>query len=296
MEFRVLRYFLTVAREENITKAAEVLHITQPTLSRQLAQLEEDSGVVLFRRGSRRIELTAEGILLRRRAEEIIELVDKTERELLEQDAEVAGLVTIGAGELTAVQLLGDIIKSCREKYPLMRFQVFTASADLTKERMDRGLDDIGLLLEPVSIEKYEFVRLPVKERWVALMPASDPLAERESVTADDLLSGPLLLPVRGAVRPALFNWLGSSFREDQIISAHNLSTNAAVMVEKGLGRFIGIEGSVPHLDTSKLVYRPLYPEIISTSVLAWKRQQPFSPAVEKFIEHTKCFLSMGEE
>ena len=152
MEVRVLRYFLTVVREESITRAAEILHITQPTLSRQLAQLEEETGVKLFSRGARGIMLTNEGLLLRRRAEEIVDLIDKTERELLEQDELVDGTVTIGAGELASVQLLAELIKSAGARYPLMRFELFTASADLTKERMDRGLTDIGLLLEPVDI------------------------------------------------------------------------------------------------------------------------------------------------
>lgn len=295
MEIRVLRYFLTVVREESITKAAEMLHITQPTLSRQLAQLEEEVGVRLFRRGARGIALTNEGILLRRRAEEIAELVDKTERELLEQNELIDGTVSIGAGELASVQLLGDIIKSCRTKHPLIRYEIFTASADLTKERMDKGLTDIGLLLEPINIEKYEFIRLDVKERWVAVMPADDPLAAREYVTADDLMTGPLILPIRGGVRNELLSWFGSSFDRERVILTHSMSTNASIMVQKGMGRCVTVEGSLPYLDNNVLALRPLYPELTLTSVLAWKRQQPFSLAATKFIEHLKCFLGMTE-
>ena len=157
MEIRVLRYFLTVVREESITKASEVLHITQPTLSRQLAQMEEDIGVKLFDRGTRKIKLTNEGILLRRRAEEILQLVDKTEKELVEQEEQVEGKISIGCGEIAAVQLLPKIIESFRRKYPRVTFDIFTATADLVKEQMEKGLLDIGLLLEPVDMEKYEF-------------------------------------------------------------------------------------------------------------------------------------------
>lgn len=156
MEIRVLRYFLTVVREESITKASEVLHITQPTLSRQLSQMEEEIGVKLFHRGTRKISLTNEGALLRRRAEEILQLVDKTEEELIEQEEQVEGKISIGCGEIASVRLLPALFRSFREKYPRVSFDIFTATADLVKEQMDRGLLDLGLLLEPVDVEKYD--------------------------------------------------------------------------------------------------------------------------------------------
>lgn len=162
MEIRVLRYFLTVVREESITKASEVLHITQPTLSRQLAQMEEDIGVKLFDRGTRKIKLTNEGILLRRRAEEILQLVDKTEKELVEQEEQVEGKISIGCGEIAAVQLLPKIIESFRRKYPRVTFDIFTATADLVKEQMEKGLLDIGLLLEPIEMEKGILRKMPL--------------------------------------------------------------------------------------------------------------------------------------
>lgn len=164
MEIRVLRYFLTVVREESITRAAEVLHITQPTLSRQLSQMEDQMGVKLFVRGSRKISLTNEGLLLRRRAEEILELVDKTEQELIAQEEQVEGSVSIGCGDLRTVQRLPELIRTFHEKYPLVTFDLYTATADYVTERMDRGLTDIGLLLEPVDLEKYDFIRLAGKE------------------------------------------------------------------------------------------------------------------------------------
>ena len=294
MEIRVLRYFLTVVREESITKAADVLHITQPTLSRQLSQMEEEVGVKLFNRGSRRITLTNEGILLRRRAEEILQLVDKTEKELIEQEEQVEGKISIGCGEIAAVQVLPNLIKTFREKYPQVTFDIFTATADLVKEQMDKGLLDIGLLLEPVDMEKYDFIRLEMKEKWVVLMRPDSPLAEKETVTAKDLSALPLILPRRMNVQNELASWFGNYYDTLNVVFTSNLSTNSAVMVTGGLAYSLVIEGAVPFWDQSKVTYRPLAPSLTATSVLAWKRGQPFSLAAAKFIEHIKCFLGIG--
>ena len=295
MEIRVLRYFLAVVREQSITKAADVLHITQPTLSRQLAQMEDEIGVRLFERGSRKITLTNEGLLLRRRAEEILQLVDKTEKELIEQDEQVEGKITIGCGEIGAVQLLPDLFESFHEKYPLVTFDIYSATADHVKEQMERGLVDIGLLLEPIDIEKYDFIRLDMKERWVVVMRPDCSLAEKEYVTAKELSKLPLIMPRRLKVQSELSGWFGDYYDGLNVLFTSNLNTNAAVMVSRGLGYSIVIEGMMPFWDQSKITYRPLYPPLTATSVLAWKRGQPFSLAATKFIEHIKCFLGMGK-
>lgn len=295
MEIRVLRYFLTVVREENITKASEVLHITQPTLSRQLAQMEEEIGVKLFDRGTRKIKLTNEGILLRRRAEEILQLVDKTEKELVEQEEQVEGKISIGCGEIASVQLLPKLFEDFHQKYPRVTFDIFTATADLVKEQMDKGLIDIGLLLEPVDMEKYDFIRMNMKERWVVLMPPNDILAEKEFITAGDLSELPLILPRRVQVQSELANWFGDYYKNLNVLFTSNLSTNGAVMVNQGLAYSLVIEGAVPFWDSSKVVYRPLYPELWATSVFAWKRGQPFSLAATKLIEFSKCFLGINQ-
>lgn len=294
MEIRVLRYFLTVVREESITKASEVLHITQPTLSRQLSQMEEEVGVKLFERGSRRITLTNEGILLRRRAEEILQLVDKTEKELVKQEEQVEGKISIGCGEISSVQLLPELFRTFREKYPRVSFDIFTATADLVKEQMDKGLLDIGLLLEPVDIEKYDFIRLDMKENWVVLMRPDDPLTQKQCVTAKDLSALPLILPRRMSVQSELASWFGDYYEELNVVFTSNLSTNAAIMVSNGLAYSLVIEGAIPFWDQSKITYRPLSPALTATSVLAWKRGQPFGLAATKFIEHIRCLLSMG--
>lgn len=290
MELRVLRYFLTVVREESINRAAEVLHITQPTLSRQLSQLEEETGVKLFHRGARKITLTNEGILLRRRAEEILSLADRTKRELTEQEELVEGRIVIGCGELAAMQVLSEAIEAFHKKYPLVSYDIFTATADLVKEQMEKGLVDIGVLLEPVDMEKFDFIRLAGRERWVVLMRPDDPLAEKEAISAKDLKNMPLILPMRTNVQNELSNWLGDSFQSAKVLFTSNLCTNGALMVQRGLAYSIVIEGAVPFWDKEKIAYRPLYPELKANSVLAWKKQQPFTLAADRLIEHLKYF------
>ena len=296
MEVRVLRYFLTVVREESISKAAAVLHITQPTLSRQLAQMEDEAGVKLFDRGTRKISLTNEGILLRRRAEEIIELMDITMKELVVQDEMVEGEIKIGCGELASVSILSELILTFHQKYPQVTYDLFTANADLIKERIDNGLTDIGLLLEPVDMEKYDFMRLPVKENWVVLMRPDDPLAGEDHITAKQLAGLPIIMARRPGVKSELASWFGDHYSNLNILFTSNLSTNGAMMVQAGLGYSLVIEGSIPFWDSDKICCRPIYPELTSTSVLAWKGRQPFGKAASKFIEHIRKHLSANPQ
>ena len=295
METRLLRYFLTVAHEENITRAAEVLHITQPTLSRQLAQLEDETGVTLFIRGKRKIELTAEGMLLRRRAEEILSLIDKTEKELLTQDELMEGTIAIGCGELKSFHLLAQMMKSFTAQYPKVKFDLYTGNSDRLKEMLEQGLIDIALLLDPVSIGKYEFIRLPVKERWGIVLPASSPLAQKTAVTAADLKGQPLIGNMRATIQRELASWLNNDVDRLELHFCHDLAANAVVMVEHGLGCLLTPEQTIPYLDESKVVFRPLEPELAFGTLLAWKRYAPGSSAAEKFISHAKCFLSMNQ-
>ncbi len=293
MEIRVLKYFLTVVREESITKAAEVLHITQPTLSRQLAQMEEDIGVRLLERGGRKIRLTNEGMLLRRRAEEILQLVDKTERELIEQEEHIEGVVNIGCGELASVSILAELCHSFLNKYPKVRFDIYTATADVIKERIERGVADVGLLLEPIEMERFEFIRLRLRERWCVLMNADDPLAKKESISVGELKALPLCLPRRLNVQSELANLFGDDFKALNIVFTSNLTTNAAVIACKGLAYPVVVEGNISLWDKAKVVSVPLSPKLTATSVLAWKREQPFGLAATKFIEFSKYFLGI---
>ncbi len=295
MEIRVLKYFLAVVREESITKAAEVLHITQPTLSRQLTQLEEEIGVKLFDRGTRKIILTDAGMLLRRRAEEIIALTDKTVQELLTQEEQVEGVISIGGGELGAMEQIAELCGTFREKYPRVRFDFYTATADVVKEQIERGNIDIGVLLEPVSMEKFEYIRFAGKERWVVLMRKDDPLAQNETICAEQLESLPLVLPRRLNVQGELANWFGERFEHLNIAYTGNLTTNVALLVQKGCGYAIVVEGSLPFGERTEVVSRPLSPPLTASVVFAWKREQPMSTAARKFIEHSKYLLSMDK-
>ncbi|MGM9593004.1 MAG: LysR family transcriptional regulator [Candidatus Onthomonas sp.] len=293
IETRLLHYFLTVAREQNITNAAKTLHITQPTLSRQMALLEDALGTKLFVRDSRPLSLTDEGLLLRRRAEEILELIEKTEAEISTQEEQVEGTVSIGCGELASVKLLLEVTASFSQQYPRVYFDVYTATADQIKHRMDHGLTDVGLLLEPVDMERYEYIRMPIKERWAAVMPSGVPLARREYVTAKDLADIPVIMPSRQKVHDEVASWFGSCYGKLRVIGVSNLSTNAALMVRSGLGYALTVEGALPFLERSEVCMVPLYPELTATSVLAWKRGQPFPTAASRFLEYTKCFLGM---
>lgn len=293
MEIRVLRYFLAVVREESITKAADVLHITQPTLSRQISQMEEEMGVKLFDRGTRKIVLTNEGLLLRRRAEEILALVDKTERELTEQDETIEGTLSIGCGDLAAVQRIPKLIREFHKKYPAVQFDLYTATADHVKDFMERGLMDVGLLLEPIDMEKFDFVRLNQKERWVAAMRPDSPLAKKDAVTAQDLKDLPLILPRRLNIQSEIASWFGDDFKNLDVLFTSNLPSNSSIMVHHGLACSLTIEGSISFWDKEKIAYRPLSPELTATSVLAWKRQQPFAAAATKFIQYAKSVLSI---
>ncbi len=269
MEIRVLQYFLAVVREESITKAADYLHITQPTLSRQMAGLEEEMGVKLFERGMRKISLTNEGLLLRRRAEEILRLVDKTQHELVEQEEQVEGKITIGCGELASVRYITDLIDKFRKLYPRVSYDIVTAPADIVKDQMEKGLIDIGLLLEPISMEKFDYKRLPIKERWVVIMKSDDKLAEKETITAQDLVDKPLMLPRRTHVQSELASWFGTYFPKLNIQFTSNLNSNGAMMVNQGLGYSVCIESFLPFWNQQQLTYRPLFPELTATSVLA---------------------------
>lgn len=295
MEIRVLKYFLAVVREESISGAAEALHITQPTLSRQLAQLEEETGVKLFRRGTRKITLTNEGMLLRRRAEEILELVERTEAELPRQTRELEGTVTVGCGELAAVSTLTRLCGTFRERHPKVVFDLYTAAADVVKERMERGLIDVGLLLEPVDLEKFSFIRLAARERFMVLMRPDDPLAEKPYVTREDLAELPLLLPRRLNVQSELASWFGERFDSLKIAMTGNLLTNKLPAVHQGYGYAVTV-GSTPEAwNPDYVAARPLYPELTAGTVLAWKRGQPLGNASEAFLEHIRCFAGMDQ-
>ncbi len=294
MELRVLKYFLTVAREENITKAANLLHITQPTLSRQLMQLEEELGIKLFHRGRHNILLTEEGMLLRRRAQEIVDLTDKTEKELAYGVETVSGEISIGCGETQNMKPLCEMIAAFQVKYPEVVFHIYTAIADDVTERLENGVLDMGLLLEPVEISRYHFVRMPLEEKWQVLMRKDCPLAEKERISPSDLAGVPLIIARRQSVRNLLENWFGNVAEGMRIASTCNLShINQSIMVESGIGAALVMDFSC---NDQTLCLRPLEPEIVSGCVLVWKKNQVLPLALTRFIDYMKTSLALPTE
>ena len=289
MEIRVLKYFLLVAREENITKAANLLHLTQPTLSRQLMQLEEELGVQLFRRSKHRIILTEEGMLLRRRAEEIVALADKTKDDLQHREEQLTGTIAVGSGELQSSRFLTQLLTAFQEKNPLVRFAIYSGNSDNIKERIERGLLDVGLLQEPVDISKYSFVRTPCREQWGVLVRDDSELAARENVSPAELASVPLILPERESVQNELFNWFGSYAEGLHITATGNLLYNLASLVRASGGCVLTL-----NLDCTYegLRFIPLSPPLESNTVLVWKKAQTFSAAAAALIKFSEKYIS----
>lgn len=290
MDLRVLRYFLTVAKEQSFTKAAKQLNITQPTLSRQLAALEEELGAKLFDRSGHSITLTNEGLLLKRRALEIVDLEDKIISEFSGNKESVEGMITIGCGEFMAVETLAKICKSYKEKYPLVQFAIHTGTADNISEMMSRGLVDIGLFLEPVSTEGLDYIRISDSDHWVVTMKVDDPLAKKEWITKEDLRKIPLILPERVTVQSELANWFGKDFDKLNIAFTSNLGTNAGILAMHGLGYPVSIEGATRYWSREMVVQKRLFPEIKTSTVIAWRRNIPYSPVINKFIEEINAF------
>ena len=289
MEIRVLKYFLLVAREENITKAANLLHLTQPTLSRQLMQLEEELGVQLFRRSKHHIILTEEGMLLRRRAEEIVALADKTKDDLQHREEQLTGTIAVGSGELQSSRFLTQLLTAFQEKNPLVRFAIYSGNSDNIKERIERGLLDVGLLQEPVDISKYGFVRTPCREQWGVLVRDDSELAARENVSPAELASVPLILPERESVQNELFNWFGSYAEGLHITATGNLLYNLASLVRASGGSVLTL-----NLDCTYegLRFIPLSPPLESNTVLVWKKAQTFSAAAAALIKFSEKYIS----
>ena len=282
MEFRTLRYFLMVAQEENITRAAELLHITQPTLSRQLSELEKELGTELFERRSHKIHLTKNGLLLKRSAQELVELEEKTRAQFACDTGSVTGQISLGCGELQSMDELLAILREFRESYPGISINIITGIADDIKDQMEKGLLDFALLLEPVDVSSYDFVRMKTKEKWCAFVPEDSPLAHRQVVHPQDLRSVPLILPKRGNIKNEVINWLGCSPDTLNVAGTSNLTYNGATAARNGLGISISVDLNCKYYGVETI---PLQPPLEHGSVLAWKRGLPSSKAVERFIE-----------
>ena len=285
MELRVLRYFLAVAREQSITAAAETLHITQPTLSKQLRELEDELGKKLFTRGNRKITLTEEGMFLRKRAQEIVELADKTEADFAAGVGSVSGDIFIGSGETGAVRYLGRTLYKMRSIYPGVRFHLFSGNGEDVSDRLDKGLIDFALFVGMTDLKKYDYLKLPYRHRWGLILRKDDPLAAHEAVTPEMIMSVPLLCSRQALIQNELSGWLGRPFDELTLTGTYNLIYNAAIMVEEGLGCAVCIDKLLDTSGDSAVCFRPFEPAIDAELFIAWKKYQFFSAAAGKFLE-----------
>lgn len=285
MELRVLKYFLTVADEGNITRAADILHVTQPTLSRQLIELEDELGTALLIRGKRSVTLTDEGFLFKQQAEMIVELSDKLEHTFKDKEDVVCGTIRIGASEAVGCRALALYMKEFREKYPDVRFDLYNGMADNIKEMLERGLLDLGLVLEPVDTAKFEYVRLPQKETWGLLLRKDHKLAEKETLTVEEIRQYPLIMPGRENAKNEVLHWLQCEERHLNIPAFYNLLSNAALLVEAGMGCAVCLDGALSIHADPDLCFRQILPEHTTRSVILWKKNHLFSQAASLFVQ-----------
>ncbi len=281
MEFRVLQYFLAVTREGNISAAAQSLNLSQPSLSRQLKDLEDELGAKLFIRGNRRIELTEEGLILRKRAGEIMQLVELTESEISEVKNNISGTLSIGAGESLSMHRITEVFRRLKENYPDIRLNVVSGDTEDLQDRLDRGLLDFALIFTDFDRNAYHHLTLEEKEIFGVIMRRDDALAEKEYITVKDLYDKPLIVSRANGLD--IFS--GSQARRLQVAATYNLLYNASLMVEDGIGVAISFDGLVDTSENSSLCFRPLYPEISVSPSLIWKRHQNLSIISQLFIK-----------
>lgn len=290
MEIRVLRYFLEIAREENMTRAAQRLHVSQPALSKQMKDLEEELGRKLFRRGSASIHLTDEGMLLRKRAEDILAMVDKTAEEFANLDEVTGGEVYIGCAESFQIRYLAEIIKGFRERYPLLKYHILSGDTAQVTERLDRGLLDFAVIVEPPNLQKYNYIELPIADTWGVVMRKDHPLAEKSFVTVDDLSGLPLLSSPQ-SLEADFPRWCGEKLDKLNIVGTVNLFYNGTVFVRTGDCLLLTFEHLADTGRDSELCFRPLEPALASKMYIIWKKYQVFTPIAELLLDEIKARL-----
>lgn len=285
MEIRVLRYFLAVAREKNFTSAARTLHVTQPTLSKQLIELEQSLNKQLLIRGSRQVTLTEDGQLLKKRAEEIIDLVDRTELELKQRSKDIAGSIFIGGGESTSIKMIVQAMNCIKTSHPRIQYHLYSATAPDVMDRIDQGLLDFGLVIGSVNTEAYDFLYLPATDHWGLLARKDSPLAKLDSITADELSDISLICSHQALQDNELSGWLGHDVESLNIVATYNLLYNATMMVEEGLGYALCIDGLANTSTESQLTFIPLQPQMASPLALVWKRHRPLTSVAKIFLK-----------
>lgn len=291
MELRQLKYFLAVTREQSISKAAEALYTTQPNLSRQMQNLEKEIGQQLFIRGTKKITLTETGQLLRKRAEEIIELYNQTEAELDKPFSEVKGDVYIGGGESYAMGLIAQAIRLVQSDYPNVKFHLFSGDSATISERLDKGLINFGIFIEPFDLSRYDHLRLPLYDTWGVLMRKDSPLAAKDRITPEDLWDKPLIRSRQSVGKNKISEWFIKSSDELNIVATGNLLYNMSLLVEQGVGYAVSLDKIINTSGNSNLCFRPLYPELISHLDIAWKKYQVFPKHIQIFLQRLQELL-----
>lgn len=299
MELRVLQYFLAVAREQSISAAAQSLHLSQPTLSTQLKGLEEELGKQLLvrgRKGSRKVTLTEEGMILRKRAEEILKLVQKAETEIMLSDDNIAGDICIGAGETQIIRVFAKAAQALQKRHPNIHYHIFSGNAFYVMEQLDKGLIDFGLVYDRVDLTKYEAVKVPIKDVWGVLMRKDSPLAQKQSISPEDLWDKPLLVSAQKGDDWVIKDWIKKDFHELNIVAEYNLLFNASLLTSEGFGYAICFDNLVNTQGDSNLCFRPLSPRLEAEASIVWKKYQVFSKAAALFLKQLEKCLEQEKE
>lgn len=294
MEIRVLRYFLEIARENNMSRAAATLHVSQPTLSKQMKELEFELGKKLFRRGSTSVTLTDEGMLLRKRAEDILAMVDKTAEEFRELDNITGGEVHIGCAESYLIKHLAQTIKDFKEKYPLFRYHLTSGNTEQVAERLDRGLIDFAVIAEPPNLERYNYIEIPGTDIWGLVIRKEHPLSDKVEISFDDLIGLDLICSEQG-MKFDISRWCGEKTDQLKISGTFNLCYNGGVFVEEGLGCMLTFDRLMNTGDDSDLCFRPLFPRLETKMYIIWKKYQVFTPIAELLLDEWKKNFPMNK-
>lgn len=297
MEIRVLKYFLAIANQGSITAAANSLHLTQPTLSRQIQDLEKELKQKLLIRGKYKVTLTPEGLMLKKRAEEIIEMVEKTKAEFNSISDIISGDIYIGCGETDSMKYIAEIMKELRDEYPNIKFHIHSGNAEDVTEKLDKGLLDFGLLIQPIDLSKYDYITMPQKDTWGVIMPKNSPLAKKNVIKIDDLIDVPIIasrqMSKKYSAESGFLNWFGEKFDYLNIAATYNLVYNAAIMVDNGIGYAITLDKLVNITNNTNVCFRPLSPKLESGLDIVWKKNQVFSPATKLFLQKLKEKLTV---
>lgn len=287
MEIRVLRYFLAIAREENMTRAAEQLHVSQPSLSKEMKKLEEELGCELFVRSNKNMRLSDEGMLLRKRAEDILSMVDKTAEEFSQLDNITGGEIRIGCAESHLIKYLAQSIRAFKESYPGFVFHIFSGDTQPVAERLDRGLLDLAVIVEPPNLSKYNYLMIPESNKWGLVVRRDSALAKKTALTLQDLYGVPLFCSEQ-SIKADFPRWCGENMDKLNFAGTFNLSYNGSVFVKEGLGCLLTFEHLIDTGEESGLCFRPIAPTLETNMYIIWKKYQIFSPIAELFLKKLK--------